>query len=60
MKFEEALKKLEAIVEQLEAGDLPLEEAIACYKEGQKLAELLKKQLAEAKTEIISQAEQTE
>ena len=36
--FEEALTSLEAIVEALENGDLPLEEAVKKYQEGMNLA----------------------
>lgn len=36
--FEEALTQLEAIVEALENGDLPLEEAVKKYQEGMALA----------------------
>jgi len=32
--FESAIKDLEAAVEHLEAGDLPLEEALACFENG--------------------------
>jgi exodeoxyribonuclease VII small subunit len=32
--FEEALRRLEAIVEQLEQGEVPLEESIRLYEEG--------------------------
>ena len=32
--FEEAFSQLEAIVEQLEAGDVPLEKAVALFQEG--------------------------
>ncbi|MER3417122.1 MAG: exodeoxyribonuclease VII small subunit [Gemmataceae bacterium] len=34
MTFEEALARLEAAVEALERGDLPLEEALRRYEEG--------------------------
>lgn len=34
LTFEEAMKKLEEIVDKLEEGDVPLEEAINTYKEG--------------------------
>lgn len=34
LTFEEAMKELEEIVEKLEAGDVPLEEAIAYYQKG--------------------------
>ena len=36
--FEEALTALETIVEALENGDLPLEEAVKKYQEGMALA----------------------
>jgi exodeoxyribonuclease VII small subunit len=32
--FESALERLEAIVERLESGELPLEEALAAFEEG--------------------------
>lgn len=35
--FEEAMKKLEGIVEKLEEGDVPLEKAINYYQEGMTL-----------------------
>lgn len=38
LSFEAALSELERIVEQLEAGDLPLEEALALFERGQALA----------------------
>lgn len=34
LSFEDALKKLETIVEQLERGDVPLEESIRMYEQG--------------------------
>ena len=50
--FEEALQKLEAIVETMEAGDLPLETLIARYEEGTKLAKICQEKLAEAELKI--------
>ena len=50
--FEEALKKLESIVEAMEADDLPLETLIARYEEGAKLARLCQEKLAEAELKI--------
>ncbi|KWW11466.1 MULTISPECIES: exodeoxyribonuclease VII small subunit [Bacillaceae] len=38
--FEEAMENLEKIVEQLEEGDVPLEEAISIYKQGMDLSRL--------------------
>jgi len=40
LTFEEAMEKLEVIVEKLEEGDVPLEEAISFYKEGMELSKL--------------------
>ena len=37
LSFEAALKRLEAIVQKLEAGDTPLESSIDLYSEGQRL-----------------------
>ncbi|MBU6206223.1 MAG: exodeoxyribonuclease VII small subunit [Alphaproteobacteria bacterium] len=37
LTFEEALKRLEAIVAQLETGDVPLEQSISLYAEGDAL-----------------------
>ena len=52
MKFEDALKKLEDIVDALEAGDVPLETSLAKYEEGVKLVRLCQKKLAEARKKI--------
>jgi exodeoxyribonuclease VII small subunit len=40
LSFEEAMNKLEEIVDRLEEGDVPLEEAIAIYKDGMELSKL--------------------
>jgi exodeoxyribonuclease VII small subunit len=50
--FEEALKKLEAIVEAMESQDLPLETLLAQYEEGTRLAKLCQEKLAEAELKI--------
>jgi exodeoxyribonuclease VII small subunit len=50
--FEEALQKLESIVETMEAGDLPLETLIARYEEGTRLAKACQEKLAEAEVKI--------
>jgi exodeoxyribonuclease VII small subunit len=59
MKFEEALKKLEKIVAELERGDLPLEESLNKYEEGIRLSRLCSKKLesAKKKVEILLKAE---
>ena len=51
-KFEEALKKLEEIVEDLEGGDLSLEESMKRYEEGVHLSKLCANRLEEAKKKI--------
>jgi exodeoxyribonuclease VII small subunit len=50
--FEEALKKLEAIVEAMESEELPLDTLLAKYEEGTKLAQICQAKLAEAELKI--------
>ena len=59
MKFEEALKKLEKIVADLENGDLPLDEALGRYEEGIRLSKACAKKLetARKKVEVLLKAE---
>jgi exodeoxyribonuclease VII small subunit len=52
LPFEEALKKLETIVESMEADDLPLETLLARFEEGTNLAKLCQGKLAEAELKI--------
>ncbi|HZM03213.1 MAG TPA: exodeoxyribonuclease VII small subunit [Candidatus Saccharimonadales bacterium] len=52
LTFEGALKKLETIVESLEAHDLPLEELLARYEEGMRLSQHCQAKLAEADLKI--------
>lgn len=40
LSFEEAMEKLEKIVEKLEEGDVPLEKAISYFQDGMKLSKL--------------------
>ena len=53
--LEESLKELEALVERLEAGDLPLEEALTQFERGIKLTRSCQTILkdAEQKVEIL-------
>lgn len=48
--FEQAIEKLEAIVDELEQGDLPLEETIKKFEEGMELSKFC--------TDKLNQAEQ--
>jgi exodeoxyribonuclease VII small subunit len=50
--FEEALKKLESIVEAMENADLPLETLLARFEEGAQLAQMCQNRLAEAELKI--------
>lgn len=50
--FEETINQLEAIVTQLENGDLPLDEALNEFEKGIKLARSGQKQLNEAEQRI--------
>ena len=52
LPFEEALKKLEAIVEAMESEELPLETLLAKYEEGRRLAKVCQDKLAEAELKI--------
>ncbi|WP_323845453.1 exodeoxyribonuclease VII small subunit [Microbulbifer magnicolonia] len=50
--FEEALEELEQLVERLEAGDLPLEEALADFERGVKLTRECQQKLASAEQKV--------
>jgi exodeoxyribonuclease VII small subunit len=52
VKFEEALKQLEALVTRLEVGDLPLEEALSVFEEGVRLTKLCSQRLNEAERRV--------
>jgi exodeoxyribonuclease VII small subunit len=52
LPFEEALKKLESIVEAMESEELPLENLLAKYEEGTRLAKICQDKLAEAELKI--------
>jgi exodeoxyribonuclease VII small subunit len=52
LPFEEALKKLETIVDAMESDDLPLEALLAKYEEGTRLARACQEKLAEAELKI--------
>jgi len=55
LNFEKALADLEAIVEKLEKGGLSLNESLALFEKGVKLARFLREELgkAEKKVEIL-------
>jgi exodeoxyribonuclease VII small subunit len=55
-KFEELLERLEQIVSDMEAAELPLEKLLASYEEGMRLVKACGDRLtdAEQKVEILS------
>jgi exodeoxyribonuclease VII small subunit len=50
--FEEALRELEEIVNRLEQGDLPLEEALQLFEDGVKLSRYCHTKLNEAQKRV--------
>ena len=52
LSFEDALARLEAIVGQLDDGELPLAKALSLYKEGNALAKRCRVLLTEAEVEV--------
>ncbi len=51
-KFEEAMERLEQIVETLESGDLPLEDSLKIFEEGMGLVNFCTKKLEEAEQKV--------
>jgi exodeoxyribonuclease VII small subunit len=60
--FESAMKALEEIVGKLEAGDLPLEQALALFEEGVQISRFCNSKLdaAERRVEILLKNERGE
>jgi exodeoxyribonuclease VII small subunit len=54
-KFEDCLQRLERIVDELEKGNVPLEQALKLFEEGMQLSASCRKELeeAEGKVEIL-------
>ena len=52
LPFEEALQRLEGIVDAMENDDLPLETLLSKYEEGTRLAERCQSRLAEAELQV--------
>ena len=55
MPFEQALEKLEKMVEKMEEGNLPLDKMIDCFEQGTALAALCRQKLdnLEKKIELL-------
>lgn len=62
LTFEKALEDLESVVEKLEKGELSLNESLALFEKGVKLARYLRGELekAEKKVEILLKDEKGE
>jgi exodeoxyribonuclease VII small subunit len=52
LSFEQALGELEAIVDRLDRGEIPLEQSIAAYERGTQLRRHCERQLAEARLRV--------
>jgi exodeoxyribonuclease VII small subunit len=50
--FEQSMKQLEKIVQELEDGDLPLEKALKKFEEGMKLTKLCSEKLDETEKKV--------
>ncbi len=50
--FEQAIKQLEQIVQELESGDLPLEQAMKKFEDGIQLSKFCSKKLDETEKRI--------
>ena len=51
-RFDQGMEELERIVQRLEAGELPLEDALAAFESGIGLVRMLNQRLTEAETRI--------
>ena len=51
-KFEEAMQRLEEIVQSLDNGDLPLEESLKIFEEGMKIVGFCNSKLDEAEKKV--------
>lgn len=52
VNFESALLELEAIVSQMESGNLPLEQSMNAYKRGAELLQACQKSLSDAEQQV--------
>lgn len=55
-KFEDAMKKLEGIIEKMEKGDIPLNDSLKLFEEGVRLTRFCSQELrkAEKKVELLT------
>ena len=60
--FEENYKRLEEVIARLDSGKLPLDESVALYEEGMRLAQYCEQQLDNAEikvTQLLTDAEKS-
>ena len=55
LSFEQALNELQSVVEQLEAGQLSLQDSLTLYQRGQQLSQRCNALLDAAETQIESE-----
>jgi exodeoxyribonuclease VII small subunit len=60
LDFEQAMEKLESIVEKLESGELTLEDSVKAFEEGIELSRLCKKKLESAEDRVKKIVEKAE
>lgn len=58
LSFEESLEKLEEIVNKLESGDIPLDEAIDNFSEAMQLVKICDEKLSNAEKSITKIVEE--
>lgn len=59
-KFEDAMKRLEDIVEDLEGGELPLEDSLKTFEEGMKLLTFCSNKLDEVEKRVTVLVKESE
>jgi len=59
-KFEDAMKRLEEIVQNLESGELSLEDSLKNFEEGMKLIKFSSKKLEEAEKKVTMLVQDSE
>lgn len=60
MTYEQAVKRLEEIVDRLEKKDTPLEESLKLFEEGTKLSSFCGEKLSAAKQKITELSKENE
>lgn len=58
-KFEDSMKRLEELVQTLESGELPLDDALKAFEEGMRLVKSCSDKLEEAEKKVTLLLEQS-